>query len=78
MRQIGVFGSAIGNHSKEDKASAVLVGQLIAEKKCVLITGATFGLPNEAVRGAHSKDGLTIGISPASNIKDHTGKYDVG
>ena len=48
---------------------------LIAEKGCTLITGATFGLPNEAIKGAHSQGGFTVGISPAYSEEEHMTKY---
>lgn len=69
--KIGVSGSAAGNINRELEKKAYVVGQEIAQKGAILITGACAGLPLQAARGAKSKKGLVVGISPGENLKDH-------
>lgn len=40
----------------------------------MLITGGCPGLPYEAVRGAKTKGGLVVSISPGLSIDEHRGK----
>jgi hypothetical protein len=75
MKKIGVFGSAIGDHTEEEKEMAFVLGREIAKHGFGLVTGATFGLPNSAIEGAHSMDGFSIGISPAAGEKEHKERY---
>jgi hypothetical protein len=70
-----VFGSAVGDHTKEQMDMSYKVGAEIAAKGFALVTGATFGIPHEAIKGAKSKGGMTIGISPAASRKDHIENY---
>ena len=72
---IGVMGSAGGNLSEAVLAKVYLLGQEIARRKCVLITGACPGLPHEAVKGSKSEGGIVVGISPALNFEEHALRY---
>ena len=72
---IGVMGSSGGNLSEEVLRKAYSLGEAIAERDAILITGGCPGLPYEAVRGAKAKGGLVVGISPGLSIDDHRGKY---
>ncbi|MGH7768361.1 MAG: hypothetical protein ACREQP_12965 [Candidatus Binatia bacterium] len=73
--KIGVMGSSGGELQAEEKARlATLAGQLgraIADRNCVLITGATTGLPDMVSRAARKSGGLTVGISPAETLEEH-------
>ena len=60
---IGVMGSSGGTMSEEVRRKAYHLGEAIAERDAILITGGCPGLPYEAVRGAKAKGGL------------HQGKY---
>ncbi len=51
--------------------AAVFMGKLIAQRKAVLVTGATTGLPFHAARGAKEAGGEVIGFSPAINFEEH-------
>jgi uncharacterized protein (TIGR00725 family) len=67
---LGVMGSS----TEEDPAirqSAFQIGEQIAERGAVLITGATTGLPLDAAAGAKKKGGEVIGFSPAHNEAEH-------
>jgi hypothetical protein len=72
---VGVMGSAGGELSREVLDMAYRMGRAIAQRGCVLITGACPGLPHEAVRGARSANGIVVGISPALNFEEHAIKY---
>jgi len=72
---IGVMGSSGGDLSEAVLRKAYLLGEAIAERDTILITGACPGLPYEAVRGAKAKGGLVVGISPGLSIDEHRGKY---
>lgn len=69
------MGSASGRLSKTHRKIAYELGCAIADKGCITITGACPGFPLEAAKGAHSKGGLVIGISPALSEREHIEKY---
>src|SRR6266511_3519973 len=72
---IGVMGSSGGDLSEEIKKKVFRLGEAIAERDAILITGGCPGLPYEAVRGAKAKGGFVVGISPGLSIEEHQGKY---
>ena len=72
---VGVMGSAGGSLSQEILRKGYRMGQEIARRGCVLITGACPGLPHQAVLGAKSMGGIVVGISPALNFEEHAMKY---
>jgi hypothetical protein len=72
---IGVMGSSGGELKEEVKKNVLRLGEAIAERDAILITGGCPGLPYEAVRGAKAKGGMTVGISPGLSIDEHQGKY---
>lgn len=51
------------------------VGATIAKQKCVLLTGATTGIPYAAAVGAKKQKGVSIGFSPAFSVVDHINRY---
>jgi len=68
--KVGVYGSA-KSEAKEIMDAARAVGEFIAKNDCILITGACAGIPYEATLSAKEHNGFTVGVSPASNIKEH-------
>ncbi|MGQ9733419.1 MAG: SLOG cluster 4 domain-containing protein [Candidatus Zipacnadales bacterium] len=72
---VGVMGSAGGEWPSEVLAKCRSLGQVIAERDCVLITGACPGLPQAAVIGARERGGLVVGISPAMCMHEHVTYY---
>lgn len=72
---IGVMGSSGGELSADLRKEIFRLGEAITEQNAILFTGGCPGLPYEAVRGAKSKAGITIGISPGLSIEEHQGKY---
>jgi uncharacterized protein (TIGR00725 family) len=73
--KIAVSGSAVNNCSKGAFQKAYEVGREIAKHKCVLLTGATIGVPAWATRGAKSVGGVSIGLSPAVSKQAHVKTY---
>jgi uncharacterized protein (TIGR00725 family) len=72
---VGVMGSAGGDLNRETLDKAFRMGEEIARRGCVLITGACPGLPHQAVLGARKVGGTVVGISPALNFEEHAMKY---
>lgn len=73
--KIGVMGSCSEPISGYARRKAYELGEAIAASECVLITGASPGLPYEAVLGAKTRDGMTVGISPGLSLAEHVTKY---
>lgn len=74
--KICVSGAARGecvNEKAEELARQV--GEEIARQNCILLTGATTGLPHYATIGAKRENGISIGFSPAVSKKEHDAKY---
>lgn len=69
--KIGVMGSATGAHSAELLAKAAAVGKAIAERDCILMFGATIGLPLAAAKAASEANCFVLGVSPAANEQEH-------
>ena len=69
------MGSSGGDVSEANLAKAHRLGEAIAARDAVLVTGGCPGLPYAAVRGAKAKGGLVIGISPGLSLDEHRGKY---
>lgn len=73
--QIGVMGSAGGAIADSDLALAARLGRRIAERDCTIVTGACPGLPHAAVMGAHERNGVSLGVSPALSPEEHVNVY---
>lgn len=73
--KVGVMGSSGGDLSPEVMEKSYRLGEAIARRDCVLITGACPGLPHESVRGAKAARGLVVGISPGLSLDEHVRKY---
>lgn len=73
--KLGVMGAASGDLPAEVRAAAFELGVAAADKGLVVITGAAPGLPWESARGAQSRGGLSVGISPALSLHEHENFY---
>lgn len=51
------------------------VGREIVRQGCVLLTGATTGVPFYAAKGAKEEGGMHIGFSPAGSRREHLNRY---
>ncbi|MAG36186.1 MAG: hypothetical protein CL878_08075 [Dehalococcoidia bacterium] len=72
---IGVMGSAGGDITAEVREQAYRLGEEIARRGLVLLTGACPGIPQESVKGASAHGGLVVGISPALDFAEHVQRY---
>lgn len=76
---VGVMGSAgettgpINKEALAEKASAL--AQAIAERKLLLLTGATTGIVYLVGKTAHDAGAFHVGISPASDNREHRDSY---
>lgn len=59
----------------EVKKLAEEIGKEIVRQNCVLITGATTGVPHLAAKAAKKAKGISIGFSPAASEKSHSKVY---
>ena len=75
-RKIGVMGACGGDLRSEVMEKAHRLGEAIARRDCVLVTGACPGLPHVAVQGAKAAGGLVVGISPGLSLDEHLYKYE--
>ncbi|MFZ3011492.1 MAG: hypothetical protein WA060_00625 [Minisyncoccia bacterium] len=74
--KICVSGAAETGHcglNALDKAKEL--GREIARQGAVLVTGATTGFPLWVAMGTKEEGGVSIGISPAANEKEHAEVY---
>lgn len=72
---ICVSGAAAGDTVESGKDLAKRLGAAIARRGHVTTTGATVGLPFFAAMGAKEEGGMSIGFSPAVNVREHMRKY---
>ncbi len=75
--KIAVSGAAKTTHcSKDAKELSKEIGREIVRQGCILVTGATSGIPYYAAQGAKElKGGMSIGFSPAASKKAHKKVY---
>jgi len=74
--KIAVSGAAELNVCQKSAVRlAKEVGREIVRQDCVLITGATTGIPYFAARGAKEAKGVSIGFSPAASEISHLKTY---
>jgi len=51
------------------------LGAALAKRECILITGATTGLPSLVAKAFRQKGGFALGVSPAENRREHVERY---
>ena len=74
--KIAVSGSANAEVCSQDAPRlAEKVGEEIAKHSCILITGATTGIPHFAAKGCKKAGGVTVGFSPAASEREHKKTY---
>lgn len=74
--KIAVSGAAEISHCcKKIKEISKEVGREIARQKCVLVTGATAGVPYFSALGCKEKRGFNVGFSPATSERAHLKSY---
>lgn len=74
--KIVVSGAARVSHCCKDiKKITKEVGREIARQKCILVTGATTGVPYFAALGCKELGGFSVGFSPATSEAAHVKTY---
>lgn len=74
--KIAVAGaSQTGHYPKNIETLAKEIGREISCQNCILITGATTGVPYFAAKGTKEAKGISIGFSPASSELEHKKIY---
>jgi uncharacterized protein (TIGR00725 family) len=77
---VGVMGASANDTLSAAEAVrlgavAQQLGAAIAKHNCILITGATTGLPDMVAQSFRKSGGFALGVSPAENRRDHVGRY---
>lgn len=79
--KVGVMGSAdnalAGGVTDAVREKGEALGREIAARDCLLLTGATTGLTYIVGKSARAAGAFHIGISPASNEREHVEKYEL-
>jgi uncharacterized protein (TIGR00725 family) len=79
--KVGVMGSAENalpsGVSDLVRERAESLGREIATRDCLLLTGATTGLTYIVGKSARAAGAFHIGISPASDEREHTERYEL-
>ena len=74
--KLAVSGAAETGHCGLDALDkAKELGREIVRQGAILLTGATTGFPLWSAMGAKEEKGISIGLSPASNQKEHQEVY---
>lgn len=73
--KVGVMGSAEESSGTTLREQARALGGAIARRNVILLTGATTGLVYETGKAAHDAGAFHIGISPASDQREHFERY---
>jgi uncharacterized protein (TIGR00725 family) len=77
---IGVMGASANDALPEGeltrlKTLAESLAAAIAAAGCILITGATTGLPDLIAQAFRRKGGFALGVSPAENRREHVTRF---
>jgi uncharacterized protein (TIGR00725 family) len=77
---VGVMGASESDALTESekarlKELAEHLGTVLARDGCLLVTGATTGLPGLVARAFRDRGGFAVGISPAENRQEHLKHY---
>ncbi len=77
---VGVMGASENDALSESekvrvKEVAEVLGAALARHDCVLVTGATTGLPDMVAKAFRRHGGFALGISPAQDRREHLERY---
>jgi len=77
---VGVMGASENDALSESekarlKKLAERLGTVLAQRGCILVTGATTGLPDMVAKAFRKCGGFALGISPAQDRKEHLERY---
>lgn len=77
---VGVMGASANDALTEFEKIrmqdlAESLGATLAQQGCILVTGATTGIPALVARAFRDHGGFALGISPAENHREHVERY---
>ncbi len=77
---VGVMGASENDALTESEKARVKelaenLGATLAQQGCILVTGATTGLPHLVAKAFRSGGGFALGVSPAQDQKEHLERY---
>lgn len=77
---VGVMGASAqdaltASDATRVKGLAEALGAAIAAHGCILVTGATTGLPDLVAKAFRKEGGFAVGVSPAENRQEHATRY---
>ena len=72
---IGVFGPGNVTEADEEWQTAFSVGQQLAQRGYVVLTGGLGGIMTAASKGAREKGGITVGILPGTQKSGPANTY---
>ncbi len=72
---IGVFGPGNVSDADEEWQAAFSVGQQLAERGYVVLTGGLGGIMTAASKGAREAEGITVGILPGTRKSGPANEY---
>ena len=77
---VGVMGASANDALTESEKIrlqdlAESLGTALAQQACILVTGATTGIPGLVARAFRNHGGFALGISPAENRREHLERY---
>jgi len=72
---IGVFGPGNVTETDDEWQAAASVGQQLARRGCVVLTGGLGGIMTAASKGAKGAGGLTVGILPGTRKSSPANSY---
>ncbi len=74
-KSVTIFGSSSFSENNENYEKARLLGQMLARNDFAVITGGGPGIMEAANRGAHEKDGDSVGINIQIETGERANKY---
>jgi uncharacterized protein (TIGR00725 family) len=77
---VGVMGASAADgltqlEEQRVKQLAEKLGTVLARAQCILVTGATTGLPALVAKAFRASGGFALGVSPAENRAEHLALY---
>jgi len=73
--KVGVMGSAGDAGTPALREKAIALGQAIANREVILLTGATTGVVYGTGKAASDAGAFHLGISPAGDEREHVKRY---
>jgi uncharacterized protein (TIGR00725 family) len=77
---VGVMGASLNDALTDSDRSRIgrlaeELGASVAQAGCILMTGATTGIPHLVANAFRRHGGFALGVSPAENRREHVERY---